>query len=96
LGRAWTLTAMAAGGHMSSRSLQRRFAQQVGLSPSAWLIRERVRAAQEFLASTVLDVGQVASRVGFGSADLLRKHFRPLVGTTPTRYREAFNAERLD
>ncbi|MDR1264459.1 MAG: helix-turn-helix domain-containing protein [Propionibacteriaceae bacterium] len=94
LGRAWTLADMAAAGHLSSRSLQRRFAAQIGLSPSAWLIRERVRAAQELLESSVLDVGQVASRVGFGSADLLRKHFRPLVGTTPTRYRTAFPPPR--
>jgi transcriptional regulator GlxA family with amidase domain len=93
LRQAWTLADMAEAAHMSTRSLQRRFAERVGLSPSAWLIRERIRAAQELLESSVLDVGQVASRVGFGSADLLRKHFCPLVGTTPTRYREAFNAE---
>jgi AraC family transcriptional activator FtrA len=93
LSQSWTLADMAGAGHMSTRSLQRRFAEHVGLSPSAWLIRERVRAAQELLESSVLDVGQVASRVGFGSADLLRKHFCPLVGTTPTRYRTAFNAE---
>ncbi|MDR1213096.1 MAG: helix-turn-helix domain-containing protein [Propionibacteriaceae bacterium] len=91
LGRAWTLADMAETGHLSIRSLQRRFAEQVGLSPSAWLIRERVRAAQELLESSALDVSQVASRVGFGSADLLRKHFCPLVGTTPTRYRTAFS-----
>jgi transcriptional regulator GlxA family with amidase domain len=92
LRRAWTLAELAETSHLSTRSLQRRFAEQVGMSPSAWLIRERVRAAQELLESSALDVGQVASRVGFGSADLLRKHFCPLVGTTPTRYREAFNA----
>jgi transcriptional regulator GlxA family with amidase domain len=91
LSRIWTLADMAEIGHLSSRSLQRRFTEKIGMSPSAWLIRERVRASQELLESSTLSVSQVASRVGFGSADLLRKHFCPLVGTTPTRYRTAFS-----
>jgi AraC family transcriptional activator FtrA len=79
-------------GYVSTRSLQRRLTEQVGMSPSVCLIKERVRASQELLESSALRVDRVASRVGFGSADPLRKHFCPRVGATPTRYRELFNA----
>ena len=85
----WPLSRLAAAAHVSPRTLQRHFAA-LGLRPSGWLVGQRVVAAQELLESSRLSVEQVAGRVGFGSADLLRKHFVRLVSVSPTAYRAAF------
>lgn len=90
LARPWTLSELSALAHASPRTLQRRFTARTGMSMSRWLIDERLTAARELLESTTLTVEQVAQRVGFGSADLLRKHFATRFGIPPSRYREAF------
>jgi len=89
LGRRWTLSEMADAAQVSPRTLQRRFAE-LQISPSRWLIDQRVSAAQELLESSDLSVEQIAARLGFGSADLFRKHFRARVSVAPSRYRETF------
>lgn len=89
LGRRWTLERLAVAAQVSPRTLQRRFAD-LGISPSRWLIDQRVVAAQELLESSDLSIEQIAGRVGFGSADLFRKHFRARVSVAPSRYRETF------
>ena len=90
LARPWTLSELAALAHASPRTLQRQFTARTGMSMSRWLIDERLTAARELLESTTLTVEQVAQRVGFSSADLLRKHFATRFGIPPSRYREAF------
>jgi transcriptional regulator GlxA family with amidase domain len=90
LARPWTLGELAALAQTSPRTLQRQFTARTGMSMSRWLIDERLTAARELLESTTLSVDQVAQRVGFGSADLLRKHFASRFGIPPSRYREAF------
>lgn len=76
---------------MSPRTLRRRFAVELGESPSAWLTRQRVERALELLAGSDLPVDRVAHRVGFGSAAALRHHVRGRLGTTPTAYRRRFS-----
>ena len=90
LARPWTLGELSALAHTSPRTLQRQFTARTGMSMSRWLIDERLTVARELLESTTLTVEQVAQRVGFGSADLLRKHFASRFGIPPSRYREAF------
>ncbi len=46
--------------------------------------------AQSLLEESSLDLEEVARRSGFGSAALLRHHFRRAVGITPTEYRQTF------
>jgi transcriptional regulator GlxA family with amidase domain len=74
----------------STRTLSRRFREQVGSTPSAWLKRARVRRAQRLLETTKLSIERVASEVGFGSPAVLREHFHAVVGTSPTDYRRSF------
>jgi len=92
LTRSWTTENLAAAAHMTPRTLQRRFQEARGISPMQWVIHERLASARELLESTSLTVDQIAHRVGFTDAELLRRHFRRVVGTTPGRYREAFGA----
>lgn len=77
---------------VSPRTLNRRFAEQVGTSPGRWLTRQRVLRAQELLTTTDVSVDRVAAEVGLGSAGSLRHHFRQQLGTSPTAYRRRFHA----
>jgi transcriptional regulator GlxA family with amidase domain len=76
---------------MSTRTLSRRFREQVGATPAAWLAQARVRRAQRLLETTGLAVEQVATEAGFGSATVMREHFAAVVGTSPLSYRTAFS-----
>ena len=83
--------ARAAG--MSVRTFTRRFRAETGESPTAWLIRQRVRHAQRLLESTDLPVDAVADRAGLGSAASLRAHLRTQAGVSPTAYRRTFRVD---
>lgn len=90
LQESWPLEALARVAGLSPRTLQRRFRAETGLTPGRWLIRERVVEAQELLERTALPVEVVAARVGFSSADLLRKHFTATGAGSPSAYRRRF------
>jgi transcriptional regulator GlxA family with amidase domain len=79
---------------MSTRTLSRRFREQVGVTPAAWIVQARVRRAQRLLETTDLDIERVAAEAGFGSAAVMREHFSVVVGTNPLAYRRAFS--RID
>ncbi|GAA4636776.1 hypothetical protein GCM10023196_087860 [Actinoallomurus vinaceus] len=88
LGTPLSVGDLAAHLSVSSRTLARRFADQLGTSPGAWLLTRRVTEARTQLEETDLPVE--AARVGLTSAVNLRRHFRTQVGTTPGAYRRAF------
>lgn len=90
--RPLTLDAIAAHAAMSTRSLNRRFRDEVGTTPMQWLRTTRVRRAQHLLEATDHTVERVAQLAGFASAAALREHFAAVVGTNPTTYRRAFRA----
>lgn len=85
---------MARHAHQSPRTFARRFVAEVGVTPMQWLIRERVRRAQQLLETTDRSIDEVAARVGFGSAETLRHHFRRTVDISPSRYRATFHPTR--
>lgn len=87
-----TLEQLASRASVSTRTLSRRFREQLGVTPLQWLLQARVRRAQYILETTNLSVEQVAQRTGFGSSTSLREHFRRLLGTSPVAYRNAFSS----
>jgi transcriptional regulator GlxA family with amidase domain len=93
LHRAQTLAQIARRAATSVRSLNRRFREQTGTTPLQWLIQSRVRRAQLLLETTTHSVESVAASAGFGSAPILREHFRRIVKTTPQAYRRAFRGK---
>jgi transcriptional regulator GlxA family with amidase domain len=90
LDKAHSVAAMAANAHMSPRTFARRFVEETGTTPMQWVTDQRVLYARRLLEETDLDVDRIAERAGFGTATLLRHHFRRLVGVTPSDYRRRF------
>ena len=75
---------------MSTRTLSRRFREQVGTTPAQWLGHARVRRAQRLLETTDLSIERLAAEAGFRSAAVLRERFRQVVGTSPQEYRRSY------
>jgi transcriptional regulator GlxA family with amidase domain len=90
VGKPLSLSAIARHAAMSTRTLSRRFREQVGMTPVRWIAGARVRRAQQLLETTRLSIEQVATEAGFRSASVLREHFGGVLGTTPVAYRRAF------
>ena len=86
-----TLASLAARAAMSTRTLQREFMAATGLAPHRWLVAERIERAKELLETTRLSAEEIAARIGLGSAESLRHHFRRRLGTTPQQYRRRFS-----
>lgn len=92
LDQSHTAGSLAQRAMMSERTFARRFAAEVGTTPHKWLVQQRVLAARSMLEESDLGIEQIAERVGFNSAVVLRDHFRRQVGLAPADYRRRFVA----
>jgi AraC family transcriptional activator FtrA len=95
----WARTHLAAGvselarrAHLSPRTLRRRFADALGVSPEDWLRRERLGAAMALLEETDEPIDRVAALAGFPSAAAMRSQFAGRLLVSPTQYRRTFRA----
>jgi len=82
---------LASAAAISPRTFLRRFRGEMGTSPHAWLTRQRVLTAQRLLETRGDSVEEVAARVGFGTSQTLRLHFRRILRTSPAAYRKQFS-----
>jgi transcriptional regulator GlxA family with amidase domain len=87
-----TVGALARHACCSERTFARRFRAETGTTPLRWLIERRVEHARQLLERSELPIEQVAQRCGFGSAAVLRQHFRRATAATPSSYRTAFGS----
>ncbi len=90
LGKEHTVESMAAGAGMSPRTFARRFKEATGTTPHRWLQHERVRLVQSLLETTRLPLERIAERAGFSDPQVLRLHFKRVVGMAPTAYQRSF------
>ena len=79
---------------MSPRSFARRFKATTGTTPHAWLLAQRLAAAEELLENSDASVEEIARLVGFGTAAGLREQFTRRRGVSPRAYRQTFRAGR--
>ncbi|MGE2714707.1 GlxA family transcriptional regulator [Mycolicibacterium litorale] len=85
-----TVSTLARRANMSARTFARRFVEETGTTPMQWVTDQRVLYARRMLEESDLDIDRIAERSGFGTATLLRHHFRRIIGVTPTDYRRRF------
>jgi transcriptional regulator GlxA family with amidase domain len=77
---------------MSPRSFARRFKATTGTTPHAWLLAQRLDAAEGLLEDSDASVEEIARLVGFGTAAGLRDQFTRRRGVAPRAYRQTFRA----
>src|SRR5690348_6078572 len=85
-----TVATLARRANMSARTFARRFVDETGTTPMQWVTDQRVLYARRLLEESDMDIDQIADRSGFGTATLLRHHFRRIIGVTPSDYRRSF------
>ena len=69
---------------LSMYHFARAFKQSEGLTPHDYLVRCRVRRAQDLLASTDLPLSEIALASGFSDQSHCARRFREHVGITPS------------
>lgn len=89
-----TVDALAARAGLSPRHLQRRFTAEIGIGPAAYVESVRVEAARRALTEADEPVAALARRLGFGTAETLRRSFHRRLGIAPGEYRERFGSGR--
>lgn len=91
LADAHTVETLARRAHMSPRTFARRFRDETGTTPHAWITRQRLHLAEELLERSDLGVDRIAAEVGFSNAATLRHHFTRSRGISPQQYRRTFS-----
>ncbi|MEV6551346.1 helix-turn-helix domain-containing protein [Streptomyces sp. NPDC051597] len=86
------VTELARRALMSKRTFARRFTAATGTTPHAWLRSLRLSRAEELLETTDLPIEEVARRVGYASAAVLREQFVRRRGVPPRSYRRSFTS----
>jgi AraC family transcriptional regulator len=84
-----SLVQIAGIAHVSPYHFARLFKQAVGVPPHQYVIAQRVRRAQQLLATPGLSVEEVSWRAGFSSQSHFTVQFRKLTGMSPGEYRSA-------
>jgi transcriptional regulator GlxA family with amidase domain len=77
---------------LSPRQLSRVFRRETGHSPAEVVEKIRVETAQRAITVSRAGLEAVAAQAGFGSAEIMRRVFLRLLGTTPSDYRARFGA----
>ncbi len=79
---------LAKAAAQSERTLRRRFLQELGMAPHAYLHAERMLAALDKLTNPSLSVTEVALAVGFETPSSFSHAFTAFVGESPRDYRQ--------
>lgn len=89
LARPWTVAQLARAAALSRSAFFARFTRTVGLRPMEYLLAWRMTVAKDLLRRADLAMGEVAERVGYGSASTFSTAFSRHVGQPPGRYARA-------
>lgn len=88
----WTVASLADRAGLSRAGFARRFAEQVGEPPLAYLTRWRMTTAAKLLRESDTPLSIVADRTGYGSEYALGKAFKREYGQAPGSYRRQSRA----
>ncbi len=87
LAHPWTLSELACQLHIDRSHLVRLFKTGTGLSPMAYLARQRAERAAELLVHTNAPVRRIAEAVGWPDSNYFARRFRMHYGQSATVYR---------
>ena len=89
------LDTLAKHAHMSRRTLTRRFREETGVAPMAWLADARIDRARELLETTGEPIENIGRLTGLGAPASVRAAFHRRVGASPQAYRSIFHHRSL-
>jgi transcriptional regulator GlxA family with amidase domain len=74
---------------LSMRSLNRRFQQATGTSPTVYLQQQRINSARDLLRTSNLTIAEVALAVGYTDSGYFCRLFKESMKQTPREYRQS-------
>jgi transcriptional regulator GlxA family with amidase domain len=74
---------------LSMRSLNRRFQQAIGTSPTVYLQQQRINSARDLLRTSNLTIAEVALAVGYTDSGYFCRLFKESMKQTPREYRQS-------
>lgn len=92
----WSVERLAREVAQSRATFARRFAEQVGETPVAYLTRWRMCLAAKLLFESDLSLDEIAVRVGYETAAAFSKAFRRDRGEAPGRFRAQARHRRVE
>lgn len=66
------------------------FKKKYGISPYAYLIKMRIRTAEQMLTDTNLTVKEIAAKLSFSDSNYFSNAFKKHTGMSPKNYRKAY------
>jgi AraC family transcriptional regulator len=73
---------------LSQSQFARAFRDSTGLPPYRYILRSRIRRAEQLLATTRVPIAAIATEVGFADQSHFTKAFHRFAGATPKRWRQ--------
>ncbi|QXM09491.1 response regulator transcription factor [Geomonas subterranea] len=92
LGDPISLESMAQEGGLSKHHFCREFKKIIGMTPMQFLSRLRIKRSKDLLRKDI-PVSTVAMKVGFNDLSSFNRHFRELVGGTPSEFKKSLQRE---
>lgn len=86
-GTRFSVGAIARELHVSSRHLERLFLAELGMSPSEFARKLRLRRAYDLLVETAQPISEVALDTGFADGSHFSRRFRDAYGVSPSQVR---------
>jgi AraC family transcriptional regulator len=87
LTRTIRISDLAANIRLSASYFYQAFKRSAGVSPYAYIIRRRIKRAQELMLRTDLPLSEIALNCGLADQPHLTRQFRNIVGTSPAAWR---------
>lgn len=74
--------------NLSSFYFCRLFRLSTGVSPYQYVLQQRIACVKKLLRATNTSILEIALDCGFSNSSQMARHFKSLVGTTPSAYRK--------
>jgi AraC-like DNA-binding protein len=84
------LKVLAEIAQLSVHHFARAFHQSLGIPPHNYIVQRRVEHAQQLLRNTDLPLSEIAIAAGFADQSHLARHFRTIIGVSPSLARHRF------